>query len=425
MSCVRSARPKYSIIIPARNGVDYLPTCVQTVIDQNYSDYELIISDDHSSDGTKQYLSSLSHPNITIIEPPEALSMTEHWEWALSHAKGEWLIFVGQDDGLQPYFFHLSDRLVEFADRKKLRLIASERAYYFWKGCGLVYGDIAVGYAATNRIEIHNSKAEALKALFGIQDYFVLPQMYTTSLFKRSLIDEAATKQGGKVFLAHPQDANLAAIACSLDKSYLRTFIPLGWVGTSLRSAGMAVSFGAREEGGSEVLSGLAALKSEYEKKIVNSGYKYPSYAGDFSFGDGSIYFWQALLQTQSLRSAALNRVLVSPVFKLVMFGCVLSRLVRENKLCSHQLMFSNILKSNNCNYSMVYVANLFVSVCAIVWKPFSYAVRAVNKAKHIVFGTRVVYRVNWSDGRDIDMKKASGVVMDLMVQKNWIETIE
>ena len=39
-------------------------------------------------------------PNITILHTQESLSMTEHWEWALSHAKGEWRIFVGQDDGL-------------------------------------------------------------------------------------------------------------------------------------------------------------------------------------------------------------------------------------------------------------------------------------------------------------------------------------
>ena len=60
MNNVAGNNPKYSIILPARNGFNYLPTCINTIIDQNYNDYELIISDDHSNDGTKQYLNNLS-----------------------------------------------------------------------------------------------------------------------------------------------------------------------------------------------------------------------------------------------------------------------------------------------------------------------------------------------------------------------------
>ena len=59
--------PKYSIIIPTYNGVQYLPTCIETIISQDYKDYELIISDDHSTDGTKEFLEMLSHPNITVV----------------------------------------------------------------------------------------------------------------------------------------------------------------------------------------------------------------------------------------------------------------------------------------------------------------------------------------------------------------------
>ena len=103
--------PKYSIVIPSRNGGRYLHACVESIVSQKYKDYELIISDDHSTDGTDEYLNSLNSENITVIRPPQTMCMSEHWEWALSNASGEWLIFVGQDDGLQPHFFPLADRL--------------------------------------------------------------------------------------------------------------------------------------------------------------------------------------------------------------------------------------------------------------------------------------------------------------------------
>jgi len=116
-----SQNPKYSVIVPARNGVKYLPTCVESIIGQDFDDYELILSDDHSTDETFKYIESLNHPNIKKVTPPQGLSMAEHWGWAMDQSIGDWLIFVGQDDGLQPYFFRLAEILTEEAERKKIR----------------------------------------------------------------------------------------------------------------------------------------------------------------------------------------------------------------------------------------------------------------------------------------------------------------
>lgn len=419
-------KPKYSIIIPARNGVNYLPACVETIINQDYCDYELIISDDHSNDGTKKYLNTLSHPSIRVIEPPEALSMAEHWEWALSHARGEWLIFVGQDDGLQPYFFELSDVLTEVADRRDVRVVMSGRAYYFWEGCSLAYGDIAVRYSAVNKIRIHHCKFEAIKALLGAQHYFELPQMYTTSLFKKSILEEARSKQGGKVFVSHPQDANLGAIACSLENTYLKSYIPLGWVGTSPKSAGMAIRYDSqRGNGGSDDINGLSELKMEYEAKVAKSSFKYPYCAGSFSFGNTSIYFWQALLQTQSLRSASLNRILTSRPFKLIMLGSVLSGLIQNKKLSTHKEMFIEILERNGCNYALVFVVSLFALMASAIWAAPDLVFRIFNKAKHVIFRSRVAFKILRSGSHDMDMMRASNCVMDLLVKKKWIKAGE
>ena len=91
--------PKYSIIIPTYNNVEYLPTCVNTILEQNYNDYELIISNNCSIDNTREYLESLKHSNIKIIQPKNCLSLVDHWNFAISHATGDWLICVGADDG--------------------------------------------------------------------------------------------------------------------------------------------------------------------------------------------------------------------------------------------------------------------------------------------------------------------------------------
>lgn len=357
--------PKYSIIIPTYNGISYLPTCIDTITSQVYKNYELIISDDHSEDGTQEYLISLAHPNIKTIVTPHKMSMTEHWEWALTHACGEWNIFVGQDDGLQPYFFSLADILTKYAQKSQIRTIMSERAYFFWHGCEKVFGDTAISYTALSRIVKHNSTKRMLQTLVGLNSYFDLPEMYTTSLFHRDIINEARAKQHGKVFVTHPQDANLAAIACSLDKKYLQSSIPLGWVGTSVKSAGMAVSATTNN-----------TLRDTYLDKIQSSTLTYSPQIGSFSLGLCSLYFWGALLQTTHLRSPLINTIIHSQAIKYLIFLSALNELNNQATTSTRYTEFLKVAAQNNCSIRLLNafhpIYNITLKFCMLVRKIFN-----------------------------------------------------
>lgn len=412
--------PKYSIIIPTYNGINYLPTCVETIISQSYADYELIISDDHSVDGTREYLEKINHPNIKVIYPPESLSMTEHWEWALSHAKGDWQIFVGQDDGLQNYFFQLADKLTNEANQKRVRTITSTRAYFFWQGCEHVYGDVAVGYDAENKTKIKSFTIETLKALFGLQTYFELPQMYTTSIFHKSILDQARTLQKGKVFSAHPQDANLAAIAYSLEKHYLKSFIPLGWVGSSPKSAGMAISGSMSSHSDKENNKSNDKLKKEYLNKVAKSKLRYHELAGDFAFGSIALYFWQALLMTQKLRPESINNKIQSRVFKTILFSSIMytKKFPRNKKsnFPSHQ--FSRLLEINDCNK---YIVTFLFIVITLFAKPFSFFLRALRKIMKMFTFDRVSRHVKWGESPEVRLETSSSDIGDKIRLRGWL----
>jgi glycosyltransferase involved in cell wall biosynthesis len=286
----------------------YIKTCVDTIVLQNYLNYELIISDDNSTDGTSEFIDSLIHPHIKILHTPYRMSMTEHWEWVLSHAQGEWCIFVGQDDGLQLYFFELADILTRYAEHSGVRVIMSQRAYFFWPGCHRLYADTQVHYTAAPIIEHCNSKWKVFQTLTGALDgfYFELPAMYTSSLFHHSLLDEARARQQGKVFVTHPQDANLAAIGCCLEAQYIRSGIPLGWVGTSPKSAGMAVSEG----------DNASELRRFYLDKIHTSQLEYCPLIGSFSLRSYTLYFWGALVKTEALQGRIFRAFVRSALIK-------------------------------------------------------------------------------------------------------------
>lgn len=394
------------MIIPARNGGNYLRACIESILCQD-ADFELIVSDDHSSDGSSDYLASLTHPNVVFLSPPKSLSMAEHWEWALSHASGEWLIFVGQDDGLQNYFFRLADKLTAIAHKKSIRAIMSRRAYFFWPGCEFVYGDISVSYAARNRFKIANSKWEALKALLSFQHYFELPHMYTSSLFHRSLLHEAKKRLGGKVFVAHPQDANLVAIACSLDSHYLKSCIPLGWVGSSPKSAGMAITSGGVNRKGPDQET-LTELKIEYERKVNSSPIEYDERAGDFGFGDNAIYFWQACLRTAALRRNGLNTFLGGDLLKRLIFSSILIRrglFINDEKGLKR---FKEILFRNHCSY----LGSLALGMGLLPFHALNFIAMALTKSAFpllLPIG-RVRFRVFWKQDPSMTLQSASNI---------------
>lgn len=326
---------------------------MQSIISQSYGDVEIIISDDSSTDGTREYLATLNDSRVSVIYPPESMSMSEHWDWLLSHANGEWIIFVGQDDGLQSYFFELADVLVEKALNKNLRAIASERAYYFWPGCQDVYGDTGVAAFAMPKVVVKSTRVNALKALSDVIDYYDLPQMYTTSLFHRSLIDEARNLQDGKAIVTHPQDANLAAIACILEKEYLFSYVPLGWVGTSPKSAGLAISRDSSPE-----------LRAIYLEKIKKSKLQCHPLVGDFRLASSPLYFWGALLQSQALRKHRACNYVTSIFVRYIVVSTVL-KVISGKQDSELMACWQHLIKINNCSAVLLKLTDILMHVFA------------------------------------------------------------
>jgi len=94
---------KFSIIIPAYNVADYLPACLNSVLSQDFSDYEIILVNDGSTDSTGQICDEYQkYHSVQAIRQKNA-GLSEARNSGIKKATGEYLIFLDGDDLLTPF----------------------------------------------------------------------------------------------------------------------------------------------------------------------------------------------------------------------------------------------------------------------------------------------------------------------------------
>ena len=88
---------KISIIIPAYNAQKYIKQTIQSVLQQTYTDWELIIINDGSTDGTLEEVSNFSDSRLKIFNFPNA-GVAISRNRGMSQASGEYIAFLDADD---------------------------------------------------------------------------------------------------------------------------------------------------------------------------------------------------------------------------------------------------------------------------------------------------------------------------------------
>lgn len=96
--------PLISIIVPVYNTESYLRNAIDSVLRQEYKNWELILVDDGSTDGSGRICDEYSEndPRVRVIHKPNS-GVSDTRNKGLDMAKGEWIFFLDSDDELYPY----------------------------------------------------------------------------------------------------------------------------------------------------------------------------------------------------------------------------------------------------------------------------------------------------------------------------------
>lgn len=95
--------PKISVVMPTRNQVGFIGCAVDAVLAQTFPDFELIIINNGSTDGTTEYLDGLRDPRIIVRHREDRGALTSIDD-GCRMASGEFLTWVSSDNVCAPYF---------------------------------------------------------------------------------------------------------------------------------------------------------------------------------------------------------------------------------------------------------------------------------------------------------------------------------
>lgn len=92
--------PKVSVCLTTYNGAATVERALTTLLAQTYRDYELIISDDHSTDDTLAICKRIAegHKQVRFIRPERNLGAYHNMVFSLEHARGKYFVWACQDD---------------------------------------------------------------------------------------------------------------------------------------------------------------------------------------------------------------------------------------------------------------------------------------------------------------------------------------
>jgi glycosyltransferase involved in cell wall biosynthesis len=89
--------PKVSVVIPAYNSIAYLPETIASVLQQTFTDFEILIVDDGSTDQTVAWANQITDSRVQVIpQPNQGVSVARNT--GILHAQGDYVAFLDADD---------------------------------------------------------------------------------------------------------------------------------------------------------------------------------------------------------------------------------------------------------------------------------------------------------------------------------------
>ena len=139
--------PTISIIVPIYNSECYLVKCIQSVLEQTYTNWELLLIDDGSTDSSRVICDKYAEQDGRIkVFHKENGGVSSARNYGLDNAKGQWITFIDADDSIEPSM--LKEMLVKAIE---------DNADYVYCDILFDYGKYQNYHKAANFTNVHST----------------------------------------------------------------------------------------------------------------------------------------------------------------------------------------------------------------------------------------------------------------------------
>jgi glycosyltransferase involved in cell wall biosynthesis len=185
---------KISIVIPTCDRFTTLKYTLDSVLEIDDENLEVVVSDNCSTDGTKQYLSSIADRRLKTIHLSSRVGMPENFSSAIQGATGDYILVIGDDDLV---IQNNLSCLRKFIEIKNPDIIYSTRGVLYWSGLGENSGQVIL-HTGKNFTKI-NSQHLLTTCYQGWLPWTYLPSIYN-SIFSRRFLDRYIEHLSGRMF---------------------------------------------------------------------------------------------------------------------------------------------------------------------------------------------------------------------------------
>ena len=110
--------PAISVCIPTYNGAKYIAQTIESILNQTFTDFEIIVSDDGSSDKTLEIVGSFNDPRIVRIDRLSKVGAEANWNNAVATASASLVKLVCQDDLLYPQCLEVEEQTMRKSENQ-------------------------------------------------------------------------------------------------------------------------------------------------------------------------------------------------------------------------------------------------------------------------------------------------------------------
>jgi len=207
--------PVVSIVIPNFNGKQLLKTCLKSITSQLFADYQVIIVDNGSTDGSVDFLKT-HHPDIIIVAFQSNRGFSVAVNAGIKRSSGNYILLLNNDTELDPAF--LSEIVEAFQSNPKIDFCAPKMLNFYNRtildgvGDGFLRGGVNYRIGTLERdVDLFNTPRIVFGACAG------------AAVYKRDFFDKAGFFDEDFFAYLEDLDINLRAARLGLTCSYVPT----------------------------------------------------------------------------------------------------------------------------------------------------------------------------------------------------------